>query len=80
MTDPTEDIRRAMLASNQPVEDYLDEPLDAPTWDTQSLQEDFEVLGFMAPFVVVRRRSDGVKGTLEFVASPRVYFGWHPED
>jgi hypothetical protein len=34
MTDPTEDVRRAMLASNQPTEDYLDQPLEAPTWDT----------------------------------------------
>jgi hypothetical protein len=34
------------------------------------------VLGFSAPFVVVRRRSDNVKGSLEFTHAPRLYFGW----
>ena len=46
------------------------------TWDTTALQEDFEVLGFAAPFVVVRRKTDGVKGSLEFTHNPRVYFGF----
>ena len=49
------------------------------SWDTAELQEDFEVLGFLAPFVVVRRKSDGVRGTLEFTHAPRLYFGWSPE-
>jgi hypothetical protein len=45
-------------------------------WDTAQLSEDFEVLGFMAPFVVVRRRSDGRKGSLEFQHAPRFYFNF----
>jgi hypothetical protein len=45
-------------------------------WDTEELQRDFEVTGFLAPFVVVRRRSDGAVGSLQFTHSPRVYFGW----
>ena len=45
-------------------------------WDTAALQETFEVLGFMAPFVVVRRKADGAKGSLMFTHSPRYYFGW----
>lgn len=50
---------------------------EGQTWDTTTaLQVDFEVLGFAAPFVVVRRKADGVKGTLEFKHSPRVYFGF----
>lgn len=44
------------------------------TWDTTQLQEDFTVEGFSAPFVVVKRKSDGVRGTLEFTHQPRVYF------
>ena len=43
------------------------------TWDTTQLQQDFKVIGFSAPFVVVERRSDGAKGTLTFTHSPRVY-------
>lgn len=46
------------------------------TWTTEQLQEEFEVLGFAAPFVVVRRKADGVKGSLRFIHSPRVYFAW----
>lgn len=45
-------------------------------WDTTALQSDFAVIGFSAPFVMVRRKADGVKGTLEFTHSPRVYFNF----
>ena len=45
-------------------------------WDTIELQRDFEVLGFSAPYVVVKRRSDGQKGTLEFTHQPRLYWGF----
>lgn len=57
----------------------MDTTSDRPTgqtWDTTQLQEDFEVLAFLAPFVTVRRKSDGVTGSLEFSHSPRVYFGF----
>lgn len=47
-------------------------------WTTAEMQEEFSVSGFAAPFVIVRRKSDGVEGTLEFKHSPRVYFGWSP--
>lgn len=46
------------------------------TWDTTQLQRDFDVLGFAAPFVVVTRKSDGQKGTLEFTHNPRTYFNF----
>jgi len=39
-------------------------------WDTNALRQDFDVLGFAAPFVVVRRKSDGVRGSLEFQHNP----------
>jgi hypothetical protein len=74
MTDP-DDIRRTMIATNQPAAD-LEAVGEGPTWTTQELRQDFEVLGFAAPFVVVRRRSDGKKGSLEFTHDPRIYFGW----
>ena len=50
-------------------------------WDTNELARDFEVVGFAAPFVVVRRRSDRQKGSLLFRHSPRLYFkfeGYRP--
>ena len=42
----------------------------AETAGTEQLTKDFEVIGFLAPLVVVRRRSDGVKGSLEFQSAP----------
>lgn len=45
-------------------------------WNTEELTRDFSVKGFMAPFVVVARKSDGKVGSLEFSHSPRFYWGW----
>jgi hypothetical protein len=71
-----EAIRRHMVESRVPERDL--EKYDGQRWDTQELAADFEVLGFLAPFVAVRRKADGVKGSLEFVHSPRVYFDFRP--
>ena len=54
-------------------------PEDVKTWDTAELQKEFEVLGFAAPYVVVVRKADGVRGSLEFKHSPRVYFNWQED-
>ena len=45
-------------------------------WDTDELRKDFEVLTFCAPWVVVKRRADGVVGSIEFQHYPRMYFNW----
>ena len=82
MSDPTESIRRQRLAEINLVPGSR-EALEAEygqVWDTGELANDFEVIGFMAPLVVVRRRADGVKGSLEFQHSPRLYFGWEPHE
>lgn len=80
MTDPTEPTRRQMLAEIN-VAPGSREHLEAKhgqVWDTAQLRDDFEVLGLAAPLVVVRRRADGVKGSLMFQSSPRFYFGFEP--
>lgn len=52
-------------------------PNNGPVWDTTDLQRDYEVLGFLAPFVAVKRKSDGVTGTLTWVpAYPRFYYNF----
>jgi hypothetical protein len=82
MTDPTETIRRQRLAEINLVPGSR-EALEAEhgkVWDTEELVEEFEVIGFMAPFVVARRKADGVKGSLEFQHDPRFYFGWKPHN
>lgn len=80
MIDPTEAIRLTRLAEINVVPGSR-EDLQAKygkVWDTGQLTDEFEALGFLAPLIVVRRRSDGVKGSLEFQHSPRYYFGWRP--
>lgn len=47
-------------------------------WNTAQLKRDFEVDGFMAPYVQVRRREDGAVGSLMFQHSPRYYFNFEP--
>jgi hypothetical protein len=34
------------------------------------------IIAFLAPLVVVRRKADGVKGSLEFQHRPRLYFNF----
>ena len=78
MHDQTETIRRQQLAeiNADPNGREALEAKHGQVWDTTQLQEDFDVLGFMAPYVVVARKSDGQKGSLMFQGSPRFYFGW----
>lgn len=80
MSDPTEDLRRERLAEINVVPGSR-QALEAQygqVWDTEQLTEDFEVIGFLAPIVAVRRKADGVKGSLEFQARPRLYFNFVP--
>ena len=76
MTDSTETVRRSMIETGQPAKDLA---AAEQRWDTTQLSADFEVIGFMAPFVVVRRKADGAKGSLMFTHSPRYYFDFTPE-
>lgn len=78
MTDPTEAARRALIPE-MPEELVARVNRGEQVWDTVQMQQDFEVKGFMAPFVVVKRRSDGLVGTLLFTHFPRYYFGWQAD-
>jgi len=81
MHDETEIARRAMVLSGQPRQDLSTAAVKGEqTWDTGEMQAEFEVLDFVAPFVVVRRRSDGALGSLEFTHMPRTYFGWREHE
>jgi hypothetical protein len=78
MPDETEPFRRQRLVeiNAQPGSREALEAQHGQVWNTDELSRDFEVIGFMAPYVVVRRKSDGKKGSLEFQHSPRFYFGF----
>ena len=73
MRDP-DAIRQEMIETGQPQQDLAAD--EGQTWTTEELTRDFEVTGFAAPFVVVRRKLDGAVGSLEFTHHPRIYFGF----
>ena len=80
MSDPTENARRQLLAEIN-AEPGSREALEAEhgqVWNTDELRRDFEVVGFAAPIVAVRRKADGVRGSLFFQHDPRFYFGFSP--
>jgi len=81
MNDETETIRRERLAeiNAKPGSREALASEYGQVWDAQELAGEFEVIGFMAPFVVVRRKVDGMKGSLEFQHNPRFYFNFGGE-
>ena len=78
MNDETESIRRSRLVeiNADPGSREALEAAHGQVWDTMQLAQDFVVIGFLAPLVVVRRKSDGQKGSLEFQNRPRFYFNF----
>jgi len=81
MTDPTEDARRALVAdiNRQPAERAALVERYGQVWDTSELTNDFEVLEFAAPFVVVKRKTDNKIGSLMFQHHPRYYFAFQED-
>jgi len=73
--DPTEPVRRRMIVTGQPEADLA---AAEEVWTTEEATALFEFISFAAPFALVRRRSDGVEGTLEFTHHPRRYFDFVP--
>jgi len=82
MSDPTEGIRRVMVAAINEEAAAIPKTEDprailsaryGQVWDTWELQRDFTVQSFAAPFVEVKRKSDGVVGLMLFSHHPRYY-------
>jgi hypothetical protein len=73
-----EDARRVRLVelNTSPGDRAALEAKHGIVWDTDELRRDFEVVGFLAPVVVVRRRSDGQLGSLIFQHQPRYFFAF----
>ena len=80
MSDPTEAIRHQLVAeiNAEPGSREALEALHGQVWNTEELSRDFEVLGFMAPMIAVRRKSDGINGSLYFQHGPRFYYSFEP--
>jgi hypothetical protein len=80
--DPTEAARRQRLAeiNVEPKDRAALEAAYGQVWDTRELARDFVVIGFIAPLIAVRRKQDGILGSLEFQHQPRFYFNWKPHE
>ena len=81
MSDQTESLRRQRLVelnSGDTTRVELEQQY-GQVWSTEELTKDFDALGFMAPYIIVRRKSDGLRGSLEFRHSPRFYFNFQAE-
>ena len=63
--------KKSDLMEKEELENFQGEVLT-----TSEAVQKYEFIAFCAPFVEVRRRSDGQLGTLEFQHSPRFYFGF----
>ena len=82
MTDPTEELRRKRVAeinASPEIREALESEY-GEVWDTAELAREFTVTGFLAPLVVVKRKCDGVIGSLEFQNDPRFYFNFQPHE
>ena len=91
MNDPTEVARRVAVAViNTAVgavaevtgDDAARKMLEkdyGTVYNTAELSDAFEVISFLAPYVLVKRKSDGQRGTLMFSHRPRFYFCFEPE-
>jgi len=81
MIDETENYRRARFAELNAQADIRAEleKRYGKVWSTEELRADYEVIGFGAPYVVVRRKATGQTGSMEFQHSPRLYFNWQED-
>lgn len=78
--DQTEGFRREMVKkiNSNPGERATLEAEHGRVWSTEELQKEFEVLNFMAPYIIVKRKSDFVRGSMAFQHLPRFYFDFEP--
>ncbi len=81
MKDETERLRRQRLAeiNESPKDREVLESEYGQTWDTKELAREFIVVGFLAPIIVVKRKANGVVGSLEFQHDPRFYFNFQED-
>jgi hypothetical protein len=57
----------------------LEEKNVGEVWTDEELRQLFAVSHFDPPYVKVTRKSDGCRGTVAFIDSPRLYFSFNAE-
>ena len=78
--DPTEAARRELVAEINARPQAREElaAVHGEVYDTAELLLAFQVEGFLAPYVKVKRRSDGVVGTMMFQHKERYFYACQP--
>lgn len=70
-------VVNSFVESDDPVRERVRlSALFTDVMDTEQMLERFTVIGFAAPFVIVKQKSDGKRGVLTFQHHPRFYFNW----
>jgi len=80
--DVTESFRieRVQEINSDPGSRERLEQAHGQVWDTEQMKADFNVTGFGAPYVVVKRKADNAIGSLEFQHSPRFYYSFRENE
>lgn len=80
MNQLAEVLRRERLVeiNAEPRDRAALEAAYGPIWSPDELSRDYIVEGFLAPYVVVARKQDHLRGSLEFQHCPRYYFNFVP--
>lgn len=55
------------------------EETEERVWDSDEVRDDFDIVGFKAPFAMAIHIDTNTSGTLLFQDNPRYYFGWNPD-
>lgn len=78
----TTELRMMMTRAINSKESSREELEEAygDVWDTQQVEQEFVIHGFLAPFVKATRKSDNKEGLLVFQHSPRFYFMFDADD
>ena len=80
-TDQTEAFRRQRIADLNPgVGKAALERRYGTVLNPKEIAAVYEVIGFMAPIAIVKRKADGKVGSLEFQHEPRFYFNWKEDN
>lgn len=85
MTDYKLSVRLTQMDKDERTTEDINEDLRRLTlehgdvWTTEGMKRDFVVHGYCAPYVIVTRKKDSQKGTLQFQHAPRLYFNFQKE-
>ena len=71
---------RLIILNAQPTDRPTLEQRHGQVWDPAEMRRDFTLIGYIAPYVIVRRNADNVEGSLEFQHEPRFYFNWKEDE